>query len=149
MAAVRFYMLPTLVGWFVAYVACVALHFGSYLIFFDAPTAVEPALRAYSTALMFGGVFIVLPTYLLVILPLSLVDMSRARRGRPLSLGIYVTVLLATGGITTAIFAAGRMTDIGWASSRLSQAILFFFPFIPYSFGVAVTAKRLLPREAA
>lgn len=81
MAAVRFYTLPTLVGWFVAYVTCVALHFGSHLIFFGAPAAVGPALRVYATALMFGGVFIVLPTYLLVILPLSLVDVTRARRG--------------------------------------------------------------------
>ncbi len=146
MSAVRFYTLPVLAGWFAAYVTCVALHFCSHLIYFDAPATAEAALRAYATALIFGGLFIVLPTYLFVILPLSVTDIYRARQGRPLSLGIYIAALLAAGGMTTAIFAAMRMTDIGWANSRFNQVILFFFPFIPYAFVVALTAKRLLPR---
>jgi hypothetical protein len=145
MDAVRFYTLPTVAGWLAAYVTCVALHFGCHLFLFGVPPTVGPALRGYATALMFGGVFIALPTYIFVILPLSLADVFHARRGRPVSLWIYVTSLLAAGGISTAIFAATRMTDIGWASSRLSQMILFFFPFIPYSFVVALAAKHLLP----
>ena len=79
MRTVRFFLVPTLLGWLAAYVICCLLHVISYP-HSDSRSAALIA-RDYALALEFGGLLIVLPNYVLVVLPLSLADVRRAKRG--------------------------------------------------------------------
>ena len=147
MRVLRFLTVPTLLGWLVAYVTCMVLHFIGNVSLFGFPPgkSLESFVRGYATALIFGGAFIVIPTYVLVILPLSIIDLRGSRRDRPKSASVYFGAILASGVAVTVAFASMRLTNLGWASSKTGQVLLFYLPFLPYAAVVALTAKRLIP----
>ncbi len=147
MRTLRFFTLPTLLGWSAAFLTCALLHFVTSVTRYGTPyQSVEGIGRDYTSALVVAGLTIVFPTYTFVILPLSI---AALRTGK-LSRRVLFALLMSVGATITALFALLKMTDIGWASSRSVQILLFYSPFVPYALVVAFAAKHFLPhgREA-
>jgi hypothetical protein len=90
-----------------------------------------------------GGVLLVLPSFVAVTLPLSIVDYRRAGSGQRFHGMVYFGALLFAGLVLTVISHHGGLDDIGWAPESVRQPILFFIPFIPYAAVTAFTIKRL------
>jgi hypothetical protein len=136
MRAIRFFTIPTLLGWLAAYLTCCGLHVVA------APSG--DVARDYALALVAGGVLIVLPSYLTVILPLSFLDWRGSKMGRPISVGWYVAGLLVAAFVVTGISVQYGFTTSAWSAGRLD---LFCIPFIPFVVVVVAVTKRMLPRE--
>ena len=144
MCALRFFTLPTLLGWLAAFLTCALVHFASHLSEFGPPNrSVDLLVKDYALAMAVGGLVIVVPTYVFVILPLS----ATAFRSGRISSRIYLVAILFVGAAMTAVFAKQDITDIGWASSRSVQILLFYTPFVPYAVVVAFAAKHFFPND--
>ncbi len=96
--------------------------------------------KDYMCSLVFAGIAIVLPSYVLVILPVSVRNYSAAKMGRAFTAKWYFFGILALG----LVYAFGTsLTDTAWLSGRRS---LFFLPFVVFALVVTASSKRLIPR---
>lgn len=95
--------------------------------------SVEDIGIGFIANLMVGGFFIVLPTYVLVILPLSIWTL----RTRVMSVMFYVGALLLAGLIATLHFRG------------MGNPVLFYLPFVPYAAVVAWAAWCLRPWDCS
>ena len=134
MKTARFLLLPTLVGWVVAFAACLLIH---------QFTDIRGVFHLKSLALMFalGGIWLVLPTYLLVILPLSIVDLYRPI----LALWQYAAAVCVAGACATGWRATQGATQMMEPFEGVLQYLVFFLPFIPFAWTVAILAPRMHP----
>ena len=133
--AIRFFILPTLLGWAAAYLTCCVLNL--------AISSSLASARDYGLVLIAGGLLIVVPSYVTIILPLSFVDWSRAKKGRSISVAWYCAGLLAAASAITVVAVRQGLVTSAWFSGRLA---LFCVPFIPFALVVVTAAKYLLPR---
>lgn len=137
MRTLRFLTLPTLLGWLAACLTCCGLLLlmpHSMRVGNERSVgSVEDIGIGFIANLMVGGFFIVLPTYVLVILPLSIWTL----RTRVMSVMFYVGALLLAGLIATLHFRG------------MGNPVLFYLPFVPYAAVVAWAAWCLRPWDCS
>jgi hypothetical protein len=147
MKTLRFFTIPTVLGWLAALITCMVIHVAGSVLLLGIPLdRAVWAAKDYSLALTVGCALIVLPTYISIICPMSLLDYRRVGKRTPIAAGTYIMAILAAGVVLTAGYASLGMTDIGWAINKVDQILFFFLPFIPYALVVTAVAKSLIPK---
>ena len=137
MRSFLYFILPTLAGWFAGWATCLTC-----LGFVDHSV---PTSRDLSSTAMIAGLFIVTPTYLLLVLPYSLLCRRCLRHGENLSAWPLCLLIFIFGGVVTYIPMVGLFSEQISLSSHhpVDNPLLFFFPFGPYAVITALLVSQL------